>query len=112
MRFSTKFRAWNPAAGGFTLPFSSIGNGYRELLPVEGHELSACTEIPDKNGRLIWTGDILRGPFPSYDGKDPIVDVNVEDDPSWWEEYGWKHMEVVGNKWEGISSVHEAQATL
>ncbi len=72
-----KFRAWNKEKKEMwymdnpyhcSLIVSKIGDQGNELLPLE---LMQCTGILDKNGKLIYTGDIIKLP-------DRISKINYE----------------------------------
>lgn len=98
MRFPTKFRVWIDETKEFGLPLVRHGRFGREVHAGNGRELSACTEIPDKNGRLIWTGDVLRHFAETEDFR---VDV-CEENPLTWVPTVWANYVVIGNKWEGV----------
>jgi len=98
MRFPTKFRAWNPAIRGFERPGASRKEYSLEIWNFENCELSACTEIADKNGQLIWTGDVLRHFAETEDFR---VDI-CEENPLTWVPTVWANYVVIGNKWEGV----------
>jgi len=103
MRFPTKFRSFSAEHGWFSFAKIAHGLGIVEVSPEDGCELSACTEISDKNGRLIWTGDVLRPISKIENPEDGFWDVIVSDCPTEWTRFAWTDgYVVIGNKWEGV----------
>ena len=116
-----KVRIWN-VSGGYYLPEFyltpagevcefGVFNGtpqVRKFDNQENYRKERCTGLTDKNGRLIYEGDVLRRSWG-----DKIDVATLSRLPKYWlehEEFGWEGEELEEPEyWEIIGNVHEME---
>ena len=98
-----RFRVWN---GKEMLYKGGLGYDGNQLIEDKGHIIMQCTGLKDKNGKLIYEGDIVKVSGYGVEGIFEMYweDVTAQFAISIYDEDCFEHsqsvMEVIGNVYE------------
>ena len=115
-----RFRAWDKSFNKYCenvivstinekiTVYGRLVNGRTQLIPNSHVVLEQCTGLKDKNGKLIYEGDVVRGPLDN-DGDFGKITWNNRDG-CWFIKYSDTQIDFVyvyAEKFEVIGNIHE-----
>ena len=111
MKDRFKFRVWNSKTKRYIEPCSLVLCMDASLMTIEersvGDEyiIEQCTGLKDKNGKLIFEGDIVASPMEYTEKHEEPITFDSEQCCFWWG--GYCMSRLVDNGCEIVGNIHD-----